>query len=360
MSAANEKDRGITSRHFKPSDGQRIMALFQKVFGNSRTGEEWEWKFPKHCLSDVYIRIAEDSGTQELIGQYALIPVNVQVDQAVVHAALSLDTMVDERFRGRGLFTRLAEELYSSPECSKVGILIGFPNPSSYPGFIRRLKWEHIGDFDLMLRPLVFSETLSSLGFRWAAWPVVRQTLAAAGWVFGLIFRVDQGRSADFADIVPVKEFDQTFDSFFQRLVQSQPGCRIHKDHRYMNWRYIEPVHVKYEVFAMKDAGVPGGVCGYLVLSQSKARGVVVDLLSLSEEASSTLIRFAVSRFREQGAAYCLTWANPARKFKGILKRQGFLKAKSTPFIVRDLSGRGAAIKSAASWCLMPGDNDTF
>lgn len=360
MAAANEKDRGITTRHFRADDDRRILALFQKVFGNSRSWQEWEWKFPKHCLKHVYIRIAEDSRSQELIGQYALIPVKVQVESAVVQAALSLDTMVDERFRGRGLFTRLADELYSSPECSAVGVLIGFPNGSSFPGFVKRLKWKHVGDFEVLIRPLRFSETLFRLGFAWGRWPIIRQLLELAGLVFKTIFRIPRGRSAAFSSIVPVKEFDRSFDSFFQRLVKVQGGCRVQKDHRYMNWRYVEPTHIKYEIFAMKDEDRPGEFSGYLVLSRVQGRGAIVDLLSLSEEASLSLVGFAVSRFREQGMAYCLTWANPAQSFKGILRRHGFLKAKSTPFIVRDLGDHGRGLKDLASWRLMPGDNDTY
>lgn len=60
-----------------------------------------------------------------------------------VRAAQSGATMTHPEHQGQGLFTKLAERTYESARDSGVDFVFGFPNQNSYPGFTRKLKWQH-------------------------------------------------------------------------------------------------------------------------------------------------------------------------------------------------------------------------
>ncbi len=121
-----------TIRRLAADDGAAVNEAFNAVFGAGRTVEEWRWKFlgagraPRAC-------IALDSGGG-VLGQYAGLPVAMQVGGETVTAAQIVDVLVrSEGRRGLGavrLFRRLVTgfvERFCGPE--GVALTYGFPGP---------------------------------------------------------------------------------------------------------------------------------------------------------------------------------------------------------------------------------------
>lgn len=90
---------------------------------------------------------------------YALVPIALSSDGGARAGALSLNTAVDERARGGGVFVRLATEAIEAAERQGVVTVIGVANANSTPGFLRRLSFELAG-------PLPAIVTLPLLGRR--------------------------------------------------------------------------------------------------------------------------------------------------------------------------------------------------
>jgi GNAT superfamily N-acetyltransferase len=81
-----------------------------------------------------------------------------------VVATLSLDTMVHPDFRGQGMFTKLAEDLYGRIANDGMPIVYGFPNAQSHGGFVKYLKWvDLVEPLPIFVRPLKFSHPIRSL-----------------------------------------------------------------------------------------------------------------------------------------------------------------------------------------------------
>jgi GNAT superfamily N-acetyltransferase len=78
-------------------------------------------------------------------GHYALVPVALSSDGSEVPGALSLNTAVDERARGGGVFVRLASDAIELAEQRGVRMVVGVANANSTPGFVRRLSFELLG-----------------------------------------------------------------------------------------------------------------------------------------------------------------------------------------------------------------------
>src|SRR6266404_1482246 len=134
---------------------ERIRALLAAEYPREdvATLEYCEWLLRRNPSGDAIIRLAVDAdGT--IAGQYVVIPVQLTIDGTVHDGALSLLTLVDQRYRGQGVFTTLARDVID--DCAARGrrFIIVFPNQNSYPGFTRALGFRDIGSVPLLLRPL--------------------------------------------------------------------------------------------------------------------------------------------------------------------------------------------------------------
>ncbi len=78
-------------------------------------------------------------------GHYALVPLTLTDAAGRYPGALSLNTAVDERARGGGVFVRLATEAIEEARRRGVRMIVGVANANSTPGFVRRLSFELVG-----------------------------------------------------------------------------------------------------------------------------------------------------------------------------------------------------------------------
>lgn len=117
------------------------MQLLNRVFPDSAFSYEYlEWLYfsapdGHHIPSDYF----EDG---ELLGHYTVVPQAWRFGREIKSLALSLNTAVHEKARGKGLFTKQAEESYAKAAEQGVQAIIGVANANSTPGFLRRLGFK--------------------------------------------------------------------------------------------------------------------------------------------------------------------------------------------------------------------------
>jgi LmbE family N-acetylglucosaminyl deacetylase/predicted N-acetyltransferase YhbS len=87
----------------------------------------------------------------ELVGHYAVVPIEVQLRDRRVRGALSLNTAVHAAHQGRGLFVQLAEATYRSAKAGGIHHVVGVANANSTPGFLGRLGFQHLGALEAKL-----------------------------------------------------------------------------------------------------------------------------------------------------------------------------------------------------------------
>lgn len=87
--------------------------------------------------------IAHHKVTCEPAGYYGVFPVRVKLDGQHILAAQSGDTVTHPNHRGKGLFIQLAQMTYELAKECGISFVFGYPNSSSYPGFVEKLGWEH-------------------------------------------------------------------------------------------------------------------------------------------------------------------------------------------------------------------------
>lgn len=120
----------VTFRPYRPGDEVAINGGFNRVFGLSRSLEEWRWKFAAGP-EGRWIMLALD-GQGRLLAHYGAVPVRLQVGDLTVRAGEPVDVFsVPEGRRGLAAARtfRLTVEAFfaqfGGPE--KLAVLFGFP-----------------------------------------------------------------------------------------------------------------------------------------------------------------------------------------------------------------------------------------
>ncbi|SEG80318.1 GNAT family N-acetyltransferase [Bosea lathyri] len=122
--------------------------LFSKCFpGSANYSRKYlEWLY---CENPLGRAVGFDAWAgSDLAAHYVCVPVSYRYGGKVVRGLLSLNTATGEAYRGKGLFTKLAEATYARGTDLGMDFVIGVANANSTPGFVKRLGFELISPLD--------------------------------------------------------------------------------------------------------------------------------------------------------------------------------------------------------------------
>lgn len=317
-------------RDYRSGDEYEILTLFKEVFGTEMSLAFWNWRFIENPFGKGIIKLLFDN--DKLIGHYAVVPMNVQLQGELLKAVFSMTTMTHPEYSGQGIFTYLSEATYKLCQQRGFHFVYGFPNKNSYYGFTHKLKWNDLGKITTL------EKKIQSKAQKNPARIVVKKIEHFEGAVNPLWDKVKQG----YTIIIPRTE-------------------------EFLNWRFVENPEVNYE----KHIALDGNDCvlGYVVLKvyieEDAARGHIVDMISIADEGVvKLLLEYSYEFFLEKGIRDISCWIPEDSFYSEILRRQGFAKKQTeTYFGVRIFSKEDTLCTSAkefANWFLTMGDSDVF
>ncbi len=119
--------------------------LLDRVFGASRkfSADALAWRYRDNPAGEVVGADAWDG--PRLAAHYVTCPVEAHIDGRLTKGLLSLNTVTDPDYQGRGLFTRLADATYAQGAAAGYQFVIGVANANSTPGFLRKLGFQDVG-----------------------------------------------------------------------------------------------------------------------------------------------------------------------------------------------------------------------
>lgn len=233
---------------FKPGeeDLSELVALAQVEYGDSEmTNPDYlEWQYVNNPAGAAVIVVSRDEGGQ-LAGQYVVIPMRFLFRGEVLKGSLSLNTLTHPEYRGRGLFTQMAKETYRI--CAELGlsITLGFPNPNSYPGFVRKLEFQHVGNAEVLFRLLRPLKLLRHLPFIRRARKYEKSRLSKPN-VITAPLEID-------GFTVSCLDFDSdaaAYDLFARKAMGQRTG--VWKDAAYCQWRFMAIPTRTYHAFKIE------------------------------------------------------------------------------------------------------------
>lgn len=119
--------------------------LLQSVFQKNYFSKEYlKWQYFDNPLGPAVGFDYVFNGS--VVAHYACIPISISGSDS--QYLLSLNTATRPDFQGKGLFKKLANCTYEYASTEFQGVL-GVANSQSFPGFIRSLGFQHIGNLDL-------------------------------------------------------------------------------------------------------------------------------------------------------------------------------------------------------------------
>jgi len=112
----------------------------RELFWGSKDEAYVDWLYYQNPFGRLYCSLAMDE--ELIVGQYIVIPVDFFINGCRIRGGLSLNTFTHPDYRGKGIFTELAENVYSLLEADGSAFTVGLPNDNSRPGFLKNLKFE--------------------------------------------------------------------------------------------------------------------------------------------------------------------------------------------------------------------------
>jgi GNAT superfamily N-acetyltransferase len=338
---------------FRAEDREATDALYRRVFGADAAEASrlrWEWQYRKNPNNPGHIPliwVAREG--KAIIGQYATMPVALNIKGQDVSGSWGMDVMVAPERQRQGL----GEALFGTWD-RHVGAALGLGlSPSSHKLF-QKLRWPEIGPIPFFVKPL------TRRALRRPEWPMPVNRLVSA--VTLPYVKYAARMRPMLGEVRLIRRFDQSFNDLWQR-VGPKFDLAVRRDADYLQWKFVTPPHVRYTIAALQR---DSGAAGYIVYRHThEPRGrvtLIVDFLVDPDDADGlvTLLRWVDREARAADSdkirCFCLNDG-----FGRVLRHEGYSSVKSSlQFVVKvnAVSVPPDFYTRTGSWHIMLGDSD--
>ena len=142
----------------------QITALFNRVFlKNEVVGSFLKKYFWTNTEGSYHSLMLVNN---EIVGCYSVIPYEYNFFDKKMTFGLSVDTMIDEEFRGNPFnFKKMATTIYDKLKTDGISFVFGFPNKNVYLVRKKILKWVDIDSLDFYILPIRVGQLKKQLKF---------------------------------------------------------------------------------------------------------------------------------------------------------------------------------------------------
>jgi len=300
---------------YRPEDRRAVDALYRRVFGNDAADASrlrWEWQYrrnPNNPGGEPEIWIAREG--RAIIGQYATMPVRLDVKGREVRGSWGMDVMVAPERQRRGL----GEVLFRTWD-RNVGASLGLGLSDASYRLFQKLGWPDVGPVPCLVKPL------TRRAFRHPRWPMpINRLISAVTWPFVVI--IARARPLR-AEVRMVQRFDDSFTRLWEKLA-GKFDLAVRRDAAYLNWKFVGAPHVRYSLAALLREGQTAGYAVYRHLHEPRGRvTLLVDFLAdpEDEEGFETLLRWVDREARHEDSDKIRAFAMHAG-FRHLIRRSG-------------------------------------
>ncbi|MFC2947540.1 GNAT family N-acetyltransferase [Virgibacillus sediminis] len=344
-------------RYYKEEDQQQVEALYQKVFRKERSPEHWNWKFERRP-SDLnpFILVFEEEG--QILGHIALWVAEAYIKGNSSKIALRVDTMVDPKARGKGIYGQLNQTMLEEAGKHQIDLLYGFPAPKAKELLLRHTGGVHAGDISRYM--MVMNPGPPAAGVL----PLLKPLLAVAGNVY----RHGKLKKLSFLpagwEFNEVNHFDQRCDALAEAAAGLKPVL-LKRGSDYLNWRFLEHPDHPYTAYSLSQEGE---LKGYIILKKEQVAfkkgrvtvGHIVDGLTFGDQRNwEYLFTEAIRKLGDTDIIQ--TWMAPGGPAAGALEQIGFKeKDKPMPLVIHRLNEEYSEADKLENWWITQGDVDSF
>jgi len=304
---------------FTPDDRKGVEQLHRRTLGNEaaeRLRLHWDWarRNPVNGVEPPYWVVREGP---TLIAAIPLTPVRVTVAGQEVGGTWSSDPLVVAERQRQGLGGSLLRAWDRG-----TGVALGAALSGATRSKLDELRWPKSQPLPCLVKPI------SRRAFRIPIWPVAINRLVSA--ITLPVVRVVSRTQPLREEVEVVRRFDTSADRLWEKLA-GRFALSVRRDARYLNWKYVEPPHVRYAIAVLRRNDSVEGYVVYRHLREPQGRVTqIVDLIAdpADERGIKTLARWVdrEARMADSDKIRChVTHA----AFRRILRRSGYFVVKS-------------------------------
>lgn len=307
---------------YKESDMDMVIEFIKKYYGDSEvsTKEFFVWQHEKSPAGSAVIRLAKND-LGKVVGFYCVIPQWFKIGGKKVKGSVSVNTLVDDEYRGRGIFTKLANDCYEDCIKRDISFTIGFPNQNSYSGFVKKLDFNELPELPLLIYPLSFEGLIIK--------KIGNNMVGKLASYFGTgLDRLWRNNVTESVNVKEVSELNEDFVKF-SHVIDKQFNNATVRDRFFIKWRTGLP-HREYKIlcyFEKKE------ILGYVILrtkvQDNIKSGFMVDFVIADKyrfsEIGKELLKGAIFYFKKEMVELigCLVVEN-SLEYK-IMRKYGFV-----------------------------------
>jgi len=155
-----------TFKKFSADKIDDLLFLFLASDKTKVSREKFVKKYDTAYLQVAYVGYFAYDENDKPAAFYGVIPTPVyNKNKQQILVAQSADTITHPNHQKKGLFVKLAEMTYQLATELNIHFLYGIPNYLSYPGFVKKLGWEH-HEFLQIFKLKIYTLPLANLAKR--------------------------------------------------------------------------------------------------------------------------------------------------------------------------------------------------
>lgn len=304
----------LVYRRYKKGDEYKIIQLWKKTFADAPVEmlnlKYWEWIYRDNPLHDSKIWLAFDG--KKLVGHYAVVPFEFLLNGKTVRVGHSVDSMTDEDYRNRGIFSKLANLTYK--DCKDVCFFYCYPNEVSYNILKKKLNWLDVGTVPSFIRPLEVSGFFANNNVPY----YLARLLSLPFRCFNLL-----NKKSKF-EVRRIEFFDDKVEELLKKCFKPKLGDLKSKE--YLNWRFAKHPKRKYDIFVIGKEELLGYVVCRFHKQFNGLVGVIMDIAGVDNDVVDSLINHSLSYFKEKQAHFALCMMSKNNPYYRRLYRYGFFR----------------------------------
>ncbi len=324
-----EEFKDFYIKSFEEDDIDGLISLFERNFkktmGPTESKNHFIWEYLNNPLNIVAILIAKND--RDYMAQYALLPKKFSIFNKEYLCCLSLDTVTDVKYRGRGLFPLLANRLYALVKERGFYFTYGFPNKNSADGFFNKLKWIEIKGIGIMVKPVYLKNADYSRVPKVGSKYLVRLMYKSFARLNNLLFKRGMDPSLSF---IEYEKYDSIFDGIWSNFDNKEYVISV-RDGEYIKWRYFDKPENNYRKFIVINGD---NVAGYFVTSEIEKFGIkilfIIDFLLIEKKYLYDILAY-VEKIAKESGCIMISSIVPI-SFRRIFLLSGFLPLPGVMF----------------------------
>ncbi len=306
-------------QRFSPDDRRGLELLYRRTYGHEavdRLRFLWDWarRNPAAGLEPPFWVVREGP---TVVAACPLAPVRITVRGQDVAGTWSAGPLVVSERQRQGLGGALLRAWDRG-----TGVALGSGLSEATLTRLQEMRWPKPMTVPCLVKPL------TRRALRRPTWPVAVNRLVSA--VTLPLIRVVGRLQPLREEMQAVRRFESDVDGLWAR-VRGRFDLAIQRDAKYLNWKFLEPPHVRYQVAVLRRDSDVAGYIVYRHLREPQGRVTqIVDFLAdpADEKAVATLAGWVdrEARLEDSDKIRCYT---TNADFRRILRRNGFFVVKS-------------------------------